>query len=136
MGKIYNIFISHSWQRAGAYEKLRNTLRKKIIFKPRLIPKGDPIHINGTDRELKIAITDKICNSHIVLIMAGEYSVYSKWVKKEIFIAKNGFANEKPIIGIKPSANTRVSEVVLDNADEVVDWNTDSIVSAIKSYAL
>ena len=68
--------------------------------------------------------------------MAGKYSTYSKWINKEIDIAKNGFSNPKPIVGIKPWASIQVSSVVKNNADIMVGWNTNSIVQAIKDYSL
>ena len=138
MSKTYKVFISHSWQYSDAYEKLCKMLGKKTYFSHNnhSIPKSDPVHTNGTDKELKIAITNKMSGCHIVLIVAGKYSTYSKWIKKEIDIAKNGFTNSKPIIGIKPWANTQVSSIVSDNADKMVGWNTDAIVAAIREHAL
>ncbi|MDE0470895.1 MAG: TIR domain-containing protein [Ekhidna sp.] len=138
MSKTYKIFISHSWEYSDAYEKLCEMLNNKTYFsyKNHSVPKDDPVHTNGTDKELKNAITNKMYGCHIVLIMAGKYSTYSKWIKKEIDIAKNGFTNSKPIVGIKPWANTQVSSVVSDNAYKMVGWNTNSIVQAIRDHAL
>ena len=138
MSKTYNIFISHSWEYSDAYDKLCEMLEKKgyFSFNNHSVPKDDPIHTNGTDKQLKLAITNKISGCHVILIMAGKYSTYSKWINKEIDIAKNHFFNEKPIIGIKPWASTQVSSVVKNNADVMVGWNTDSIVQAIKDYSI
>ena len=138
MSKTYNVFISHSWQYSDAYEKLCDMLNKKqyFLYNNHSVPKSNPVHTNGTDRELKIAITEKIQGCHIILVMAGKYSTYSKWINKEIDIAKNGFKTEKPIIGIKPWASTQVSSVVAENATQLVGWNTDSIVSAIREHSL
>jgi hypothetical protein len=138
MSKTYNIFISHSWEYSDAYDILCGMLNEKSYFSynNHSVPKNDPIHTNGTDRELKIAITNKVSNCHIILRMAGKYSTYSKWINKEIDIAKNGFSNPKPIVGIKPWASTQVSSVVKNNADIMVGWNTNSIVQAIKDYSL
>ena len=58
------------------------------------------------------------------------------WIKKEIRIAKNEFAQAKPILGIKPWANANVSSVVGENADVLVNWNTESIIDAIRTYGL
>lgn len=138
MSKTYNIFISHSWEYSDAYDLLCKMLNEKIYFfyNNHSVPKDDPIHTNGTDKELKIAITNKMSNCHIVLIMAGKYSTYSKWINKEIDIAKNDFLRAKPIVGIKPWANKQISSVVKDNADVIVGWNTNSIIQAIKDYSL
>jgi len=138
MSKTYNIFISHSWEYSDAYDILCKMLNEKSYFSynNHSVPKDDPIHTNGTDKQLKIAITNKMSNCHIVLIMAGKYSTYSKWINKEIDIAKNGFLNPKPIIGIKPWASLQISSVVKGNADIMVGWNTNSIVQAIKDYSI
>jgi hypothetical protein len=45
-------------------------------------------------------------------------------------------AYDKPIIGLKPWGNQRVSAIVQDSAAELVNWSTGSIVSAIRRYAL
>jgi hypothetical protein len=138
MIKKYKVFISHSWQYSDAYEKLCKMLDGKsyFIYNNHSVPKEDPVHTNGTDKELKIAITNRMSACHIVLIMAGKYSSYSKWIKKEIDIAKNDFTNSKPIIGIKPWAVSQVSTIVSENADIMVGWNADKIVQAIREYAI
>lgn len=66
-----------------------------------------------------------------VLIMAGVYSTYSKWINIEIELAKS---MNKKIIAIEPWESERTSSVVKTAADKIVKWNTDSIVSAIRGY--
>ena len=73
---------------------------------------------------------------HVVLILAGVYATYSTWIKREIHIAKKEFQYPKPIIAIKPWAQTNISQIVAENADEIVGWNTDSIVNAIRRHSL
>ena len=68
----------------------------------------------------------------MVLILAGVYSSYSKWIDKEIKIAKKDFLVPKPIIAIEPWASEKTSQVVKSNADIRVGWNADSIVDAIR----
>jgi len=73
---------------------------------------------------------------HVVLILAGVYATYSTWINREIYIAKKEFQYPKPIIAIKPWAQTNISQIVAENADEIVGWNTDSIVNAIRRNSL
>ncbi len=68
----------------------------------------------------------------VIVIMAGVYSTYSKWINKEINLAKNGFLFEKPILAVTPWGAERISDVVREASDEVVGWNGSSIVSAIR----
>lgn len=136
--KTYNLFISHSWSYPDAYEKLKNLLdnRPNFFYVDYSIPKDDPVHTSGTDQGLYEAILNKMQPCNVVLIMAGVYSTYSKWINKEIQAAKKGFLNPKPVIGVKPWAQTNISSVVSQNADALVNWNTDSIVDAIRRYSI
>lgn len=66
-----------------------------------------------------------------VLILAGVYSTYSKWINIEIELAKE---MGKRIIAIEPWGSQKTSQTVKNNADVIVGWNTDSIVKAIRNY--
>ncbi len=135
MGKKYKVFISHSWKYSDAYE----TLKKWLDDEPRFeylnhsVPKDDSIHTNGTDKELYTAIQNKISNCHCVVILAGVYSSYSKWIDKEIQLAK--IVYDKPIIAIQPWGSERTSKLVKDNADKIIGWNKNSLISAIKELS-
>lgn len=137
MAKTHNLFISHSWQYSDAYVKLCELLDKRdyFFYKNFSVPKDDPVHTNGTDKELLQAITNKMQSCHVILIMAGVYSSYSKWINKEILIANKGFSDPKPIIGVIPRGQTNISKIVQGNADEMVGWNTESIVAEIRKYS-
>lgn len=133
MSKKYNIFISHSWNYDEHYQKIIEMLNKEgLEFKDYSVPKSDPVHTNGTDKELYEAIKRKISPCSVVIIMAGVYSSYSKWIDKEIKISKNEFASEKKIIAVEPWGSLKTSKKVKDNADEIVKWQAKSIVDAIK----
>lgn len=128
--RIYNLFISHSWTYGDTYDKLVSMLNdaEGFKFKNYSVPKNDPIHNAGTEKELAQAIENQIVMASAVLILAGVYSTYSKWINKEIEIAKR---LQKKIIAIEPWASEKNSAVVKDNADKIVGWNTSSIVKAI-----
>ncbi|MDB9522755.1 TIR domain-containing protein [Dolichospermum circinale CS-1225] len=130
MIKQYRLFISHSWTYIDAYEKLINILdSQNLSYYNHSVPKSDPIHTNGTDKDLYEAIKNKISGTNCVLILAGVYSTYSKWIYKEIEISK---AFGKPIIAIEPWGAERTSAIVTNNADVIVKWQGASIVKAIK----
>lgn len=132
--KKYHLFISHSWSYSGQYNSLINLLNQHSYFEYKnfSVPQDDPVHTNGTNRELREAITEKIRNSHVVLVLAGVYSTYSKWINIEVEVAGKEFSWKKPIIAIKPLGSQRTSQHVRDNADRIVSWNTKSIVDAIR----
>lgn len=136
MANTYNLFISHSWTYSDAYNNLVKLLnaRGHFPFKNCSVPKDDPIHNAPTSAALYQAIYNQVKPANVVLIMGGVYSTYSEWINKEIKIAKTEFANPKPIIAIRPWAQTNMSSVVLDAANEIVGWNTESIVAAIRKW--
>lgn len=64
-----------------------------------------------------------------VLILAGVYATYSKWINIEIELAKS---MGKKIIAIEPWGSEKTSQVVKKHADRIVGWNTSSITNAIR----
>jgi hypothetical protein len=100
-------------------------------FKNFSVPEDNPILGAKTDKQLLEAIENKIRPCSAVLIMAGMYSTYSKWINKEIEIAKR---MGKVIIAVKPFGAERISTVVREAAHAECAWNTNSIVSAIRLH--
>ena len=134
MLKTYNIFISHSWTYSDAYEKLINLLNSdpNFSYKNYSVPKNDPIHSAKNDLELYNAIKTQMSACNAVLILAGVYATYSKWINDEIKLANSGFSTPKVIIAIEPWGSERTSQVVKTNADRIVKWQASSVISAIK----
>lgn len=130
-----NLFISHSWAYGDAYEKLVSLLdaAPNFVYRNYSVPKDDPVHDAPNVSALYQAIKNQMVFCEVVLIMAGKYATYSKWIQREIQIAKNDY--NKPIVAIRPWANEQVSSVVSDAADRLVSWNTSSIVTAIREVA-
>ena len=81
------------------------------------------------DWMIKEKISTKIGCSQIVLVLSGMYGAYSNWMPFEIEEAKR---MRKPIIGIVPYGGERTPSIIQNAATEMVRWNTDSIVSAIR----
>lgn len=130
----YNLFISHSWAYSDAYKGLVSLLEeaKYFEYKNYSVPRDNPIHNANNDIQLYNAIKSQMQSASVVLILAGVYSSYSKWIDKEIQIAKNEFYIPKKIIAIEPWGSEKTSLKVKNNADKIVAWNTSSIVNAIR----
>lgn len=129
----YNLFISHSWTYSDAYEKLVQLLENRPYFsyKNYSVPKDDPIHHAHTYYQLKEAIRAQIKPASCVLILAGVYASYSKWINIEIELAHT---LGKKIIAIQPWGAEKTSLMVKNAADIIVKWNADSIIYAIRGY--
>lgn len=129
----YNLFISHSWTYSGSYDRLVEMLNDApgFSYKNYSVPKDDPIHNATYDYQLRAAIRNQMQHASCILILAGVYSTYSKWINIEIQLAQE---MGKRIIAVEPWAAKKSSLVVKNAADKIVGWNTSSIVKAIKGY--
>ena len=134
---MYNLFISHSWSYGDQYDRLVDLLDSHPYFYYRnySVPKNDPIHNANNDKQLREAIKNQMAHASCVLVLAGVYSTYSKWINIEIDLAKNGFLFSKPIIAVEPWGAERTSAIVKDNADRIVKWQASSIIKAIRELS-
>lgn len=131
---MYRIFISHSWDYSEQYDKIEEFLcQEGVLFCNHSVPKDSPIHTNGTDKQLEDAIEAKIKGCSCVIILAGVYSTYSKWINKEIKISQR---YSKPIIAVEPWGAERTSSVVKNAATVVVKWQAKSVADAVRNYAI
>lgn len=130
----YRLFISHAWRYGDDYNRLISLLNDAKYFsyynysapseKP-LFPPGTPM----TNYQIQNLITNKISPSQITLVISGMYGAYSDWMQYEI---DESLRMGKPIIGIYPWGQTYAPTYVTQNATEMVRWQTDSIVNAIR----
>lgn len=137
MAAVYHLFISHSWAHGDAYDKLIGLLdaAPNFAYRDFSVPKDDPIHNAPSTAALRTAIENQMVHASVVLILAGVYATYSKWINIEIDIAQQNVPLPKPIIAIEPFGAEKTSKVVKEAANEIVGWNTASIVSAIRRWA-
>lgn len=133
MSKVYNIFISHSWSHVDDLVKLRNLLNKRGYFNVEFkeVPPMNPINSSNSDY-IKRVLREKIVQSDVVIGMAGIYASHSDWMEWEMSTAKS--YNVK-VIGIVPRGNINISQTVKKYAIDIVRWDTESIVNAIRRYS-
>lgn len=133
MVKTYKIFISHSWDYVDDLMNLRRLLNNRPYFNA--IYEEVPPHesINSTNASyIKSKIRQRLEESDVVIGMARVYGSYSEWMQWEIETAKT---IGKPIIAVIPWGQERVSSIIAGQANKIVRWNTESIVSAIRELA-
>ena len=82
-----------------------------------------------SDKELEEGIERQVRNASVVVAPAGMYASHSKWIEKEIEIAKK---YNKPIVVVRPHGGEKMPKVLTENADEIVGWRGDSIRDAVK----
>lgn len=95
------------------------------------VPKDDPIHNATSEHQLRAAIRNQMQHASCVLVLAGVYSSYSKWIKIELELAAE---MGKRVIAVEPWGSERTSATVKSHADEIVKWQAASVVKAIRGY--
>ena len=132
--KEYTVFISHSWDHDTQYLKLVEMLNGAKLFDVKFeeATKNNPINSQNA-LYIKVKLSEKISNSNIVLGLAGMYASHSDWMQWEL---NKAIQHGIPIVGVIPWGQERISAVVAQRAKELVRWNTDPIVNAIRKHAL
>ena len=130
----YRLFISHSWNYSGEYEQMVDLLDDASHFEYRnySVPEADAIDTDS-DEELEAELREgQIKPASVFIALGGLYSSYSDWIGREIRIAEDV---HKPILGVEPWGSDNTSNYVERHADQMVGWNTDSIVGAIRDLS-
>ncbi len=138
--RTYHLFISHAWKYGSSYDLLINLLDnvRNFSYKNYSAPQDNPLqNLDSTavvtEKDIEDAIDRKIRLASCILVISGMYYNNRRWMQYELESAsKMG----KPILAVKPWGNERVPSHVQKYAVEVVNWNGDSIVSAIRRNSL
>ena len=112
---------------------LRNLLESRGYFNVEFteFPPTDSIDSINT-YYIRKRISERIEASDVVLGIAGVYASYSEWMRWEL---DKAIEKGIPVIGVIPRGQERISAIVKNRAIEIVHWNTESIVSAIRKHA-
>lgn len=126
----YQLFVSHAWHRSEDYNRVLEFLNSanNFSYKNFSVPETDPISAKSS-QILSESIRRQIRPVTVVIILAGIYVSHSDWIQFEIDYAKS---LGKPILGIKPWGQVNMPYAVTENSNEIVGWNGQSIVEAIR----
>jgi len=134
--KTYDLFLSHMWRNTENSEYYRLVLflngANNFTWRNYSVPEHDPLGTK-TKKELSDALDRQIRPINCFLIISGMYVNYREWIQKELEIA---LTYSKPIVGIKPWGQERIPVEIQNAAKEIVGWNSDSIVAAVRKWAL
>ncbi|MBL7837876.1 MAG: TIR domain-containing protein [Bacteroidetes bacterium] len=134
MAKEYKIFISHSWSYTEDLEALQRLLNDRGYFNVEFLEASKKTPINSTSAPyVKTVLRERIMNSDIVLALAAIYATYSDWMIWELETAQS---LRIPIVGIIPRGQERISAEVYSRSITDINWNTESIVNAIRTHGL
>lgn len=130
----YDLFISHAWDHDDRYQGIVRLLNGVDDFQWRdySFPRDYPAVDSDTEvgrNTLRMILRENVRQSSCFLLIAGMYVNHRYWVQAEI-----DFAREygKPIVGIRRRGQQVTPQIVYDVSHEVVNWNSNSIASAIR----
>ena len=132
----FDLFIGHTWQNSLEYMRIVEILNEAPHFYWRNYSLWEKDAIINTDSEfgkaeLKQKLEEQIKYVDLVLICADQYISHPYWIEQEVAIAAKF---KKPLVVVKPYANERTPVLLALNAKELVDWQSSSIVAAIKKH--
>lgn len=126
----HRLFISHAWDYSERYTRAVKFLNEaaNFMWTNYSVPKSDGF-TDMNSAQLTQAMRSQIRPVQCVVIVSGMYINHSDWIQFEMDFAKS---LNKPILGIKRWGEQRTPEKVVQAADELVNWNSASIVAAIR----
>jgi hypothetical protein len=126
----HKLFISHAWKYSDRYKRAVEFLNAAPHFKWSNYSVPEDKAFEGmSSQELGEQMKRQIRPVQCVVIVSGMYVNHSDWIQYEMDFAKQ---IGKPILGIKRWGEQRSPQSVVDCADEMVAWNSASIVAAIR----
>lgn len=130
--KTRRLFISHAWSYSSHY----NTLVKWFNEEPNFswmnysVPNDDGCP-EKTKLGLKTCLTNQMSPTQGIIILAGMYAAHSDWIDYEI---DEAVRMGKTIIGVRPWGQERTPVKIQDAADTMVNWNSTSVISAVREW--
>lgn len=126
----YRLFISHAWSYSERYKRAVEFLddANNFSWTNYSVPKDDAF-TGMNSAELTEQMRRQIRPVQCVVIVSGMYVNHSDWIQFEMDYAKS---LGKPIVGIRRWGEQRTPTSVIECADVMVNWNSASIVSAIR----
>ncbi len=130
--KEYKIFVSHSWTYDEHYERIVEFLDEvpSLDWQNHSVPSTDPLPATN-DEALKRELRDQIRPASVVVVSAGMYGAYSKWISIELDLAEEF---DKPVIGIVPHGQERVPAKIQESATVQVGWRQASLIDALADH--
>lgn len=126
----YRLFISHAWSYSERYERAVQFLNcaNNFNWANYSVPEAKAFE-SMFDYQLEEELRQQIRPVQCVVVVSGMYVNHSRWLKFEMDFAKN---LGKPVLGIRRWGAQRTPESVMECADEMVNWNSQSIIDAVR----
>ena len=127
------LFISHSWTYSERYLSMVSLLTNRPYFEWQnySVPESKAF-VGLNSYALAEQIRNQIRPTQCVIIIGGMWTNHSDWIQFEMDFAKS---INKPILGVRPRSAKVMPQAVVNVADMVVNWNSESIVAGIRAIS-
>lgn len=132
MTRLPHVYISHSWSLGDDYDKLREVLAGcDHTVRLNGLPVDHPAHAGTCDGELRAQMRRHMVHTQMLIVQAGTYERFARWIEEEINLAHYGYQVRRPVLAIVPFDAPPRMGTLLERADRVVMWSHGSILSAV-----
>lgn len=132
MTRLPHVYISHSWSLGDDYDKLREVLAASDhTVRLNGLPVDHPVHATTSDSELRAEMRKHMVHTQMLIVQAGTYERFARWIEEEINLAHYGYQVRRPVLAIVPFDAPPRMGTLLERADRVVMWSHDSILNAV-----
>ena len=130
--RTYRVFISHCWEYNAEYDRLVQWFDAEPLFKWKnlSVPEDKALR---EDKRFESRLRKRLGDSDVLLVVIGMEIAQRHWMKWKIKWAR---IRSIPIVGVMPNGGQRVPKAVENAECQIVGWRRDSVVGAIRHYAL
>lgn len=131
MARMINIFVSHSWDHLDDLRNLRNLLNSRGYFNVEFLEVTPDVAFKSNNiNYLHTKVGELISQADILIGLAGIYASHSDWMQWEM---DKAISLGKPILGVIPRGQLRISQEVAKRSNDMCHWNTESIVEKVRN---
>lgn len=129
--KTRRLFISHAWSYSSHYNKIVEWFDDEPNFEwmNYSVPSTGGCS-ETTEKGLEECLTRQMSPAQGIIVLAGMWAAHSGWIDYEI---DEAVRMGKTIIGVRPWGQERTPVKVTNNADVMVNWNSASIITAVRN---
>lgn len=133
----YSLFVSYGWlpddgtQRLyGLLENYRIRHAPDFVYELFSISKDDPIQQLPSKKALAMAIEEKMRACSCLVVLAGVFEEYKRWIDLELDIAKK---LKKPVVLVEAAAPKHTAAREKREAKKIVKWDAQALGEAIEA---
>ena len=129
----FRVFVTHLFQENEDYRRVFDYLESRDNFFYRASSNPDNVPATGGAEAIKDELREQIKPAEVVILPIAMFELNKDLIRYQIDVAQ---AAKKPILGIESFGGTvQMSKEVIDNCNDVIEWNERTIISSIKKLA-